>query len=71
MDPDSRPPWGTDFLTVQEVSKWLRVCDQTIRRYIRTGDMYAWNVGQIYKIPYSSVMQFLDNQTKKKRESEK
>ena len=66
MQPDLRPPWGTDFLTVSEVARWLRVHDQTIRRYIQSGELYAWNVGQIYKIPYTSVMQFLDNQTKKK-----
>ena len=70
MEPDSRPPWGTDFLTVQEVARWLRVCDQTVRRYIQSGDLYAWNVGQIYKIPHSSVLQFLDNQTHKRHKND-
>lgn len=69
MQPDSRPPWGTEFLTVAEVALWLRVCDQTVRRYIQEGDIYAWNVGQIYKIPFSSVVRFLEDQTKKKKDS--
>lgn len=62
-----RPPPGTDFLTVAEVAMWLRVCEQTVRRYIKTDELYAWNVGQLYKIPHSSVIKFLEEQTLKRK----
>lgn len=59
--PSQGPP-RAEFLTVAEVAGWLRVCPQTIRRYIQSGEIYAWNVGSLYKIPYSSVIRFLEEQ---------
>jgi excisionase family DNA binding protein len=44
-------------LTVDEVASALRVDERTVRRYIADGRLYAFQVGNQYRIPRSSLAQ--------------
>lgn len=46
-----------DFYTVDEVSEILGLSNQTIRKLIRNGQLYAIRLGRVYRIPKSSLAQ--------------
>lgn len=41
---------STDLLTVEEASAYLRVCTETIRRWIRTGEIPASKIGGLWRL---------------------
>ena len=49
------------FLTVQEVSKLLKLSELTIYKYIRTQKLEAIEFGGHYRIPESSLSSFIEN----------
>ena len=51
---------GQDFLTVQEVSKLLRLSILTIYKYIKGGKLEAVEFGGHYRIPTSSLDTFIE-----------
>ena len=50
---------GIETYTVEEVAKMLGVCDQTVRRYIKVGDLEGWQLGNFYKIPKYALDEYL------------
>lgn len=46
-------------LTVDEVATALAVDERTVRRYISDGKLYAFKVGNQYRIPRSSLSQII------------
>lgn len=48
-------------LTVEECASFLRVCPQTIRRYIKAKLLPAWDVGSLYRIQLVDFVNFLDS----------
>lgn len=52
-------PVYTHTITVEEAARQLGVCRQTIRRYIQTGRLIAWDVGAFYRIPVMEWENFL------------
>jgi DNA binding domain, excisionase family len=55
--PPQQPPIATYL--VEDVARILHVCEQTVRRYIRHGELEAWQVGQLYRIPKYALEDFL------------
>lgn len=49
------------FLTVQEVSRLLKIGELTIYKYIRKGQIEAIQLGGHYRIDKLSLEKFLDN----------
>lgn len=50
------------FYTVDEVSEILGLSNQTIRKLIRNGQLYAIKLGRVYRIPKSSLAQLKSRQ---------
>ena len=49
----------TMLLTVKEVQNKLKVSDETIYRYIRSGKLKAFRVGGLWRISEDAVQEFL------------
>lgn len=49
-----------DFLTRAEVARYLRVCDRTVSRLIRTGQLPAARIGRAVRIRHSDLLEMLD-----------
>lgn len=41
----------SETLTVKEAADTLRVCEKTVYRWIRSGEVPAYRVGRSYRIP--------------------
>ena len=53
-----------DIYTIPEVAKKLRVNQTTVSRLIHRGDLKAYKIGRIYRIPKEEVDRFLNNALK-------
>jgi len=51
----------SDFLTVSEVARLLRVSNMTVYRMIHSGELKAIQVGSRYRLRESDVTQYLDD----------
>ncbi|HQS13156.1 MAG TPA: helix-turn-helix domain-containing protein [Sphingorhabdus sp.] len=49
-----------DLLTRAEVARYLRVCDRTVSRLIRTGQLPASRIGRAVRIHRSDLLEMLD-----------
>jgi excisionase family DNA binding protein len=49
------------FFTLEEVAERLRVDVQTVRRWIKAGKLAAYKPGREYRIPNSTLEDFLEN----------
>lgn len=45
-----------ELLTIDEVAAWLRVHPETVRRWLRTGELQALKIGGTYRVPRSVVL---------------
>lgn len=48
-----------EFLTVEEISKRLKVKDFTVRDWIRKGDLPAYRIGKTYRVLLKDYDEFL------------
>lgn len=48
-----------DVLTVEQVSELLSVCTKTVYAMIRRGELKKQNVGRLFRIPKSYVLEYL------------
>ncbi|HVE76595.1 MAG TPA: helix-turn-helix domain-containing protein [Actinomycetota bacterium] len=51
----------SEFLTVSEVARLMRVSNMTVYRLIRSGSLRAVQVGNRYRVRESDVHQYLDD----------
>ncbi len=47
------------FLTVKEVATELKVTEQSVRRWIKNGELAAYKVGHDWRIAWSDLREFL------------
>jgi excisionase family DNA binding protein len=59
---------GITLYNIREVAKNLSVTPQTIRKFIKTGELGAMRVGRPYLISDSSLREFLLRTVKKRSE---
>lgn len=52
---------SSDFLTVTEVARIMRVSNMTVYRLIKAGSLRAVQVGNRYRIREADVHQYLDD----------
>lgn len=50
---------NTNLLTIQQVMSRLQVADETIYRYIKSGQLRAIRVGGLWRIPSEALDEFL------------
>ncbi len=48
-----------DVLTVEQVSELLGVCTKTVYAMIRRGELKKQNVGRLFRIPKSYLIEYL------------
>lgn len=51
----------SEFLTVNEVARLMRVSNMTVYRLIRSGDLQAVRIGNRYRLRESEVNRYLDD----------
>jgi excisionase family DNA binding protein len=51
----------SEFLTVSEVARLMRVSNMTVYRLIRSGDLQAVRIGNRYRLRESEVSRYLDD----------
>lgn len=51
---------SSEFLTVSEVARMMRVSNMTVYRLIRSGALRAVRVGNRYRLKVSDVHRYLD-----------
>ncbi|NLR70960.1 helix-turn-helix domain-containing protein [Novosphingobium sp. ERN07] len=51
----------TELLTVNEAASLAKVCHHTVRRWIRTGKLTAYNSGMRVRVDREDVIKFLCN----------
>ncbi len=51
-------PVKEKYYTVEEVSQELRVAPETVRRYIKRGELDALTIGGVYRIPADAYERF-------------
>jgi excisionase family DNA binding protein len=49
-----------NIYTLQEVAEWLKVTDQSVRRWIKDGKLSAYKLGHDWRIAESDVLTFLE-----------
>lgn len=49
----------TSAFTVQQASQRLTVSVETVRRYIREGELKAYRIGGGYRIPEEAISEFI------------
>lgn len=49
------------LLTITEVSRKLRVSERQIRRYCESGDLGAYKVGRLWRIPENTFIEWMEN----------
>ena len=59
-----------NFLTVQEVSRLLRLSDLTLYKYIKEGDLEAVEFGGHYRVSKSSLDKFISSHKVEVKEHE-
>ena len=60
-----------EYMTVREVAERLRVTEQVIWRFIRTGKLAAWRAGKEYRISTTDFQDFLDTYRKRPKSRSK
>ena len=50
-----------ELLTVKEAAEWLKTSRVQVRRMIQNGELAAVRVGREYRIPISSIREFVEN----------
>jgi excisionase family DNA binding protein len=58
---------GITLYTIREVGKKLNVTSQTVRKYIKTGELGARRIGRPYLISDIQLREFLLHTLKKER----
>ena len=56
----------TEWLTVEEVAKQLKVHIKTVRHWINTGELEAMDIGRGYRISKSDLQAFIDKRKKRR-----
>ena len=56
----SIPPPLPRLLTVQEVADALKVCDRTIWRWIKAGEIETYRLGRAVRIAEDELIRFLE-----------
>lgn len=51
----------TELLTVNEAASLAKVCHHTVRRWIRTGKLTAYNSGMRVRVDRADIIKFLCN----------
>ncbi|MFN4073758.1 MAG: helix-turn-helix domain-containing protein [Thermus sp.] len=59
------PPVGKPlFLTPEELAGALRVSPETVRRWLRTGEVAGQRVGRLWRVPWEEGVRLLGNEEK-------
>lgn len=53
-----------DILSVKDLSEFMKVSDQTIKRAIKSGKLKAFKVGKEWRIEREAVMEWVKNEEK-------
>lgn len=61
---------GEEPLTVEEVARQLRVSVETVRNWIRTGELDAIDIGNKYRIYPADLEDFKERRRTRKRKKE-
>ena len=56
----------SEWLTVEEVAKQLKVHIKTVRHWINTGELGAMDIGRGYRISKSDLQAFIDKRKKRR-----
>lgn len=56
-----KPEIESEFLTVSEVARLMRVSNMTVYRLIRSGELSAVRIGNRYRLKNSDVHKYLDD----------
>ena len=56
----------TEFFTTAELAAKLKMNVQVITRKVKAGEIYAYKIGKDWRIPDSSVSDWLDNQANRR-----
>ena len=60
-----------EMLTVEDVSKQLKVHIRTVRKWIQDGELIAMDIGRGYRIKKSDLQEFIKSrQTDKRKKTE-
>lgn len=51
----------SELLTVKEVADWLKTSRVQIRKMIQSGNLLAVKVGREYRIPVSSIKEYIES----------
>lgn len=57
------------YYTVEEVAQDLRINAETVRRYIKRGELPAVSVGGVYRISAEDYERFVQERKTKKKDS--
>ena len=55
------------FFTVDEVAEKLQLNPETIRRYVRSGELEVYKFGKNYRIEEKELYRFLETRSNKKK----
>lgn len=55
---------GDELLTIPDVARILRMSEKTIRRYIQSGELIAYEIGGKYRISRANLDDFLKRHRK-------
>jgi len=56
----------SEWLTVEDVAKQLKVHIKTVRHWINTGELEAMNIGRGYRISKSDLQAFIEKRKKRR-----
>ena len=57
----------SEWLTVEEVAKQLKVHIKTVRHWINTGELEAMDIGRGYRISKSDLQAFIEKRKKRRQ----
>jgi excisionase family DNA binding protein len=57
---------NTEFFTTSELAEKLKMNVQVITRKVQAGEIFAYKIGKDWRIPESSVFQWLENNSNRK-----
>lgn len=56
---------NNDILKIEDVMKLLDIGKNTLYRLLKSGDINAFKIGKVWKIPKSSIDDFVNRQLKR------
>ena len=59
MTVPSHPGPDDELRTISETAKHLRISERQVHRLIRSGDLIAYKVGRLWRLPTSSIGGYL------------